>query len=119
MSINTDVHFRSYSHANSLSHFSKSVTSSYPIFYKGTYQLWYLMFSVEVVVEGSETFSSVAASICSTNEVFDYQSNVNQCYPVACEKGMLKQNHVMDCNFHPFLFLLFHLLGHNQSTAKR
>lgn len=41
------------------------------------------MISVEVVVEGSEVFSSVAAAICSTNEVFYHQSNVNQGYSVA------------------------------------
>lgn len=77
------VHFRSYSHLNFLSHFSKSLTPRYPIVYEGTYQLWYLVFSVEVVVEGSETFSSVAAAICSTDEVLNYQSNINQCYSVA------------------------------------
>lgn len=99
MSINTNVHFRSYYHLNFLSHFSKSLTPSYPLFYEGTYRVWYLMFSVEVVVERSETFSSVAAAIRSTNEVFDYQSDVDQCYSVAWEKGMLKQNHAMRCNF--------------------
>ena len=84
MSINTDVRFRSYSHLNFRSHFSKRVTPSYhPQFYSGTYQLWHLTFPVEVVVEGSETFSSVAAAISSTNEVFDDQSNVDQCYSVA------------------------------------
>ena len=41
------------------------------------------MFSVEVVVEGSESFSSVAAAICSTNKVFYYQSDVNQRYLIA------------------------------------
>lgn len=56
------------------------------------------MFSVEVVVQGSEFFSSVATAICSTNEVFYYQSNVNQCYSVDWEKGMLKQKHVINYN---------------------
>lgn len=48
-----------------------------------------LVFSVEVVVENSETFPSVAASIRSTNEVLYYQPNVDECYSVAREKGML------------------------------
>lgn len=69
---NIYVHFRSYSHLNFLSHFSKSLTPRYPIVYEGTNQWWYLVFSVEVVVEGSETFPSVAAAICSTDEVLDY-----------------------------------------------
>ena len=48
-----------------------------------------LVFSVEVVVENSETFPSVAAPICSTNEVLYYQPNVNECYSIAREKGVL------------------------------
>lgn len=62
------------------------------------------MFSVMVIVEGSEAFSRVAAAIRSTNEVFYYQSNVNQCYSVAWEDSVLKQKRVMNYNF-PFFFL--------------
>lgn len=57
------------------------------------------MFPVEVVVEGSEIFPSVAAAVRSTNEVLYYQSNVNQCYLIVWEKGMLKQKHITNYNF--------------------
>lgn len=66
-----NAHFRSYSHLNFPSHFYEP-----SVILLGSFQLCYLVFSVEIV-EGSEIFSSVAAAICSTNEVLYYQSNVN------------------------------------------
>lgn len=71
-----NARFRSSSHLNFPSHFYELSLIL------GSFQLCYLVFSVEIV-EGSEIFSSVAAAIRSTNEVLYYQSNVNQCYSVA------------------------------------
>lgn len=97
---------------DSFGHFPKTTLCNSPSTHWGTFQSFYLVFSVEVVVENAKVFPSVAASVGSTNEVFYYQSNVDERYFVAREKSVLQQR----TRIHSFFSPLFLFPGSRKAT---
>lgn len=97
---------------DSFGHFPKTTLCNSPSTHWGTFQWFYLVFSVEVVVENTKAFPSVAASVGSTNEVFYYQPNVDERYSVAREKSVLQRR----TRIHSFFSPLFLFPGSRKAT---
>lgn len=82
-------------------HFPKTTPCNAPSSHQANFQRCYLVFSVEIVVENSETFPRVAAPVGSANEVLYYQPDVDERDSVAREKGMLQRR----ARSHSFVFV--------------